>query len=174
MSMNTYPFEQRAALAIDEKMACAILLHSLYQDDPDMFPEDIREEIKKGTPNWKIAENEAFRAWFLENDFFSISDAHDVLDGDNVYPSVYCSEFEGDAQCADGFEDIPGALSATGHWDDDYVCFITPEKDSNMFSTAYGSPQELIKEYEEKMAKYLGEGFLYAAHIVDVSGTYFA
>lgn len=174
MSMQTYPFEEKAALVIDHLMAAAVILSDSFRCDPDMLEPGIRAALESGVPAWQAASDPANKPWLEDNDYFNISDAHDILENAGVDPLVHCSEFDGDAGPADGFENVPGAMAASGHWEDDFACFVTPERGSGLFKAAYSSPQELLGEYEEKMAPFLGAGFDYARHVADVTGTYFA
>ncbi len=174
MSMCTYPLEEKAALVIGAKLSAAVILGDAYKNDRASLPEKLAALLDAGTPAWRIAEGREFEPWFRENGFYNASDAYDVLSGADVQNLVHCSEFIGSGQPAGGFEDVPSSLAASDEWDDDFICLVTPEKSGTLFRAAYDSPADLVREYEEKLAPFIGPGFDYAGRIMDVCGTYYA
>lgn len=168
MPMNTYPLEQKAVLDIDPKLAAAIILRDMYEDPEFTLPEKLKALLDAGEPAWRITEGREFAAWLTENDCYNVSDAHDVLESRDVDSLVHCSEFQGSSSQCEGFT---GAGDKS--WDDDFVCFLIPEQEPDLFKAAYETPEDLITEYREKLEPIIGPGFDYSRHIMDVSGTYF-
>lgn len=174
MSMNTYPLEQKCALVIAPQVACAILLKKTF-DDPDYgcdIPEPVLDALKNGRTPWECAADPAFKAILAENDWFCVSDAHDVLQSEDLDGTVYCSEFEGSAVPAsdDGFGD---EKSEEINYDDDFIAYLAPECQPALFHAPYADKEELLKEYEDKLSKFVGPGFPYSRYVMHVSGTYF-
>lgn len=170
MSMNSYAFEEKAALSVSPQMACAIILYDTYYRTPMQLRADIRDAIDHGVPFWKAAFVEEFCGWLNEQGFYNISDAYDVLSNAHVNNLVHCSEFFGSGSTAEGFEGSPVADQS---WEDDFVCFLTPARAPSLFKQAYDGPDALVGEYRESIGQFLGDGFDYKANILDVTGTYY-
>ncbi len=173
MSMNTYPLEQPCALVITPEMACAILLKDALdgEDAEGMIPESVLLALNDGLSPWDCATDPGFRELLAENDWFSVSDAHDVLEADGLDGVVHCSEFDGEANpsTGDGFGD---EKSGSIRFDDEFLAYLAPENSSSLFKPAYASKDELLEEYKSRLADYLPEGFPYTRFVMDVSGTY--
>lgn len=174
MSMNTYPLEQPCALVVTPEIACAILLKDAFRsgNEDGMIPESVLKALEDGLSPWACATDPGFRRLLAENDWFSVSDAHDVLEAANMEDVVHCSEFDGEANpsTGDGFGD---EKSAPIRFDDDYLVYLAPMASSSLFKPAYASKDELLDEYRRRLGDWLPADFPYARFVMDVSGTYF-
>lgn len=171
MAMNTYPLEQACALVITPEVACAILIKDAYDDGGSALPGEVLEAMESGRTAFQCATDPAFREALMENDWFSVSDAHDLLESDEMDNMVYCSEFEGEASPAsdEGFGD-EGSEAVS--YDDDYIAYLQPENAPSLFRPAYASKEELVQEYKNRLSGYLDDDFPYGRFIMNVSGTY--
>ncbi len=173
MGMQTYPLEERAALVIDETMAAAILLSCIHAKHPADLDAGLRDEIEEGVTYYEAANSETYHDWLEQNDYFDIEEAYDALENAIIYDQlIWCNELSGGAEVADGFKD----LNPNGEdldWDSEPALFLTTKNQSTLFKAAYDNPAELVEEYRRLMEPYLGEDFDYAAHIYDVSGSYY-
>lgn len=170
--MNTYPLSHEYALLITPDVAATILIHDFHKnaDTTPEIPETILTALDAGRTPYEIATDPAFKNLIRENDFDNVSDAHDVLQSDDLDGTVYCSEFQGEANTPEGFGE--GARIAM-NYDDDFIAMLVPEKQPSLFEAAYDDYADLLDEYKRRLEDYVGPGFPYARFIVNVFGTYF-
>lgn len=58
-------------------------------------------------------------------------------------------------------------------YDDDFIYYVPTNAASTLFNAAYGSIDEMIEEFKEKLGEYLSEDFDYKKYIRHISGTYY-
>lgn len=170
--MNTYPLECKYALLITPSVAAAITLHDFHKnaDTTPEIPEAILEALESGRTPYDVATDPAFQDMVREGDWNSVSDAHDILQNNDVDGTVYCSEFDGEANTSEGFGN--GARIAM-NYDGDFIAMLVPEKSPSLFEAAYDDYADLLDEYQRRLGPYVGPEFPYEKFIADVSGTYF-
>lgn len=170
--MNTYPLECKYALLITPSVAAAITLHDFHKeaDTTPEIPEAILAALESGRTPYDVATDPAFQDMIREGDWDNVSDAHDILQNNDVDGIVYCSEFDGEANTSEGFGD--GARIVM-NYDDDFIAMLVPLEDASLFEAVYEDYASLLDEYKERLEPYVGPGFPYARFIADVSGTYF-
>lgn len=171
MSMNAYPLECRYALLITPSVAAAITLHDFHKNaatTPEI-PEAILAALDAGRTPYDVATDHAFQDMIWEGCWDSVSDAHDILQSNDMDGTVYCSEFDGEANTSEGFG---GGDRIAMNYDGDAIAMLVPLKEASLFKAAYDDYASLWNEYKERLEPYVGPGFPYARFIADVSGTY--
>lgn len=174
MSMNTYPLDEKCVLLITKQLAAAILLQDILESDPDNdlaeLPVKIQEKLANSTP-WKCASDPELLE-LLDNDGWAdISDAHELLQDEGEADIVHCSEFTGTATVPADFVQYHKSMDDVP-FDDAYIACLIPLRQSEPFKQAYASPDDLIKEYADRLGNLAGPGVPIGSLIHDIMGTY--
>lgn len=184
MSMNTYPLEAPLAFHVDEQTAAFLLRSSVlawlrekaHAPNATPTPEQTKNKavraILEDDTLFRQAVQPGSEAYDKLNDYdlFSVSDATDLLQHEDIDHVCYMSEFQGEIQKLDHDGHATGESISC---EDDYVLFILPDKETSPFRAAYESMQEFIDEVKDKLSALLPDSFDYASRVVSVSGTYF-
>lgn len=166
MSMHTYPLYEPAALLIDEHTAAYIVLQTLIKDDElDSETRALIDEHGIETVICKDLLPEDIR------DLCSPDEAMEIL-SKTIDTVGWANEFDGTAEilwperCTDPHVDI-------FNFGTEFIVFISASRCPDLFSQAYGSPEELRDEFKEKMKGHRPEDFPFWNYIVSINGTYF-
>ena len=156
MSMNTYPLTEEAALVITPKLAAIINSMCMCKcpGDSRQGPVEISEEQ-------------------LVEEYGNVSEAYENLVLRDVDGVCFCSEFEGTATHLVGNEAYQEQEDIC--YEDDYLCYIAPDREISLFNAAYRDMDELIEEFKIKLTerKIDLRGFRLESCICSLSGTYF-
>ena len=154
MSMNTYPLTEEAALVITPELAAIINSMCRCPGDSRQDPSEISEEQ-------------------LVEEYGNVSEAYENLALRDLEGVYFCSEFEGTATHLDGNDTFQEQEDIC--YEDDYLCYIAPDRKSSLFDAAYRDMDELIKEFKIKLTekKIDLRGFRLESCICSLSGTYF-
>ena len=167
MSMNTYPLEHSAAFFIDDDAATMILLQHDLEDNalsPALKELVTTHGIYKVVIEKMIPEDEV-------DEYSDTQYAMEILI-DKIEETGFASEFEGEIQS------IFPEKSETGealevNCSDDFITYIIPENEPSLFKKAYDSPDDLYREFKNKLEPYLPEEFPFWRNIVSIYGTYY-
>lgn len=169
MSMNTYPLEAPLAFIIDEVTAAWINLAAAKADG--RVSPDIQKLIDEG--RFDRLDDPEVKVILDREDFLNVSDAKEYLEDERNISTVYCSEFDGGVSYLG--EDGEHSIRTVGY-SDDYIAYIAAQESVSPFHQAYENIGGFIAEVKETFRgeNIFPDGFDYLAHVVSISGAYFA
>lgn len=158
MSMRTYVVYSSAAFLIDEEIAA---YYCLFKDRQDGT---IPPEIQALSPEefQKMAREGTLPCGYSDVDLMDITDAIEM--------SVV-SDFDGNVETL--FPDKTDAPLEESYTEA-YIGYIVADRELSYFRAAYGSPEELLEEFKEKLSAFhLPDDFDWWKRLVKISGTIF-
>lgn len=160
MSMRDYPINT-TGFFIDAEAAAYIYL-SLDRNDGSV-PAEIQALLDDGT----------FAAKAKAGDFpCGYSDQSMI--GDLLDDICFCSSYAGEVKTV--FPEKTASPIEITDYENEYIALIEADRSPDLFKAAYESPEELLREFQEKLTDSgieFPEDFDWWAHIVTVNGTYF-
>lgn len=169
--MDTYPLEEKCALVIVPELAAVISVRDAEKSGAaGELPEKIRDALRSGKTAWECVADPALYAALEEDGWNSVSDAFDIIQDTGDTEAIYCSEFTGAASVPAEFAPCGGA---DREYRSAYMAALAPRRAPDLFKAAYGSREELVSEFLERLGGLACPGMPLERFILDISGTYY-
>lgn len=165
MSMNTYPFVERAAFYIDAEVVAHIILRDLQKNG------NMSETLKFIVDSGKF--DAMAKGSMLPIDMYDSAQVVDILQHADVNDMCYANDFDGEVNSA-----FP---SKTEHpieasLNNEYLVVLVTDRGIPRDPEDYAEKTSLMEEFRstfQELGVTLPSDFDWWAHIVSVSGTYF-
>lgn len=164
MSMNTYPFVERAAFYIDAEVVAHIILRDLQKNG------NMSETLKFIVDSGKF--DAMAKGSMLPIDMYDSAQVVDILQHADVNDMCYANDFDGEVNSA-----FPSktAHPIEANLSNEYLVVLVTDREIPRNQEDYAEKDALLKEFRstfKKLGVALPADFDWWAHIVSVSGTY--
>lgn len=164
MSMNTYPFVERAAFYVDAEVAAHIIMHDLKKNG------NMSETLKFIVDSGKF--DAMAKGSMLPIDMYDLAQVVDILQDADIDNMCYANEFDGEVNSA-----FPSKTEhpIEANLNDEYVVFLVTDRGIPRNQEDYEEKDALLEEFRstfQELGVTLPADFDWWAHIVSVSGTY--
>lgn len=164
MSMNTYPFVERAAFYIDAEVVAHIILGDLQKNG------NMSETLKFIVDSGKF--DAMAKGSMLPIDMYDSAQVVDILQHADVNDMCYANDFDGEVNSA-----FPSktAHPIEANLSNEYLVVLVTDREIPRDTEDYAEKEALLKEFRstfKKLGVTLPADFDWWAHIVSVSGTY--
>lgn len=164
MSMNSYPFVERAAFYIDAEVAAHIIMRDLQKNG------NMSETLKFIVDSGKF--DAMAKGSMLPIDMYDSAQVVDILQHADVNNMCYANDFEGEVNSA-----FPSKTERPieANLSNEYLVVLVTDRGIPRNQEDYAEKDALLKDFRstfKKLGVTLPADFDWWAHIVSVSGTY--